>query len=350
MKYRLSICILLMTAVSGAAQVASHAPSAIGAAPAAPAATPAASPLSLSPMLQINDKPVVRVNGAVLTDRDLLREMYAIFPYAKQHNGFPKAQEASIRQGALEMIIFEELVYQEAERRKLIISTTKLNQAEVEFRKQFHSPDEYDQYMQAEMRGSRQVLRQQITRSLLIEEILKAEVDDKSAVTLADIRAYYDRNPKRFQTGESFNIQSISFLPPQKPTPEMIEKNRKRAEEALRQAKATTSYEGFGLLAEKISEDDFRVNMGDHKAVGADKLPPQIVKAAQTMQAGQVSGLIQIENAFTIFRLNAHNPARKQPFAEVKADLRTELGKSKYERLRSNLAKQLRAKAKIEIV
>ena len=39
-------------------------------------------------------KPVARVNGTVLTDRDLLREMYAIFPYAKQHNGFPKAQEA----------------------------------------------------------------------------------------------------------------------------------------------------------------------------------------------------------------------------------------------------------------
>ena len=90
--------------------------------------------------------------------------------------------------------------------------------------------------------------------------------------------------------------------------------------------------------------------MGDHKAVGRDKLPPQIVKAALAMQAGQVSGLIQIENAFTIFRLNAHNPATKQPFAEVKADLRTELQKSKYEKLRSNFAKQLRAKAKIEIV
>ena len=50
----------------------------------------------------------------MLTDKDLLREMYAIFPYAKQHNGFPKAQEAGIRQGALEMIIFEEMVYQEA--------------------------------------------------------------------------------------------------------------------------------------------------------------------------------------------------------------------------------------------
>ena len=58
-----------------------------------------------------------------------------------------------------------------------------------------------------------------------------------------------------------------------------MKESRKRAEDALRQAKATKSYQEFGLLAEKISEDDFRVNMGDHKAVGRDKLPPQVVKA-----------------------------------------------------------------------
>jgi PPIC-type PPIASE domain/SurA N-terminal domain len=340
MKYKLSVGVLLVMALAAAGQVASHAPTGMGTAPgAAQAATP-----------QISDKPVARVNGAVLTDRDLLREMFAIFPYAKQHNGFPKAQEASIREGALEMIIFEELVYQEAGRRKLAIPATRVNHAEWEFRKQFHSPDEYEQYMQVEMRGSRQLLRKQIERSLLIEEVLKGEVEDKSAVTPAEVRAYYDKNPARFQRIESFNIQSISILPPQKVTPEAMATSRKRAEDALAQAKTTKSYQDFGLLAEKLSEDDFRVNMGDHKAVGRDKLPPQIVNAALTMQAGQVSGLIPIENAFTIFRLNAHNPATKQPFAEVKADLRTELQKSKYERLRSSFAKQLRAKAKIEIV
>lgn len=331
----------MVTALAAAGQVASHAPSAIASAPAT---------AQVSPVQQISDKPVARVNGAVLTDRDLLREMYAIFPYAKQHNGFPKAQEASIRQGALEMIIFEELVYQEAHRRSLTISSARLNQAEEEFRKQFHSPEDYDQYMQVEMHGSGQVLRQQIRRALLIDEMLKAEVEHKSVVSLAEVRAYYDKNPSRFRQPESFSIQSISILPPQKPSPDLIEQNRKRVEAALRQAKVTRDYEEFGLLAEKISEDDFRVNMGDHKAVSRDKLPPQIVQAAEAMQAGQVSGAIQIQNAFTIFRLNAHSPERLQPFAEVKADLRTELGKSKYERLRSNLAKQLRARAKIEIV
>ena len=72
-------------------------------------------------------RPVARVNGAVLTDHDLLREMYAIFPYARQHNGaFPKAMEADIRRGALKMIEFEELVYQEAQRRHMSIAPERL--------------------------------------------------------------------------------------------------------------------------------------------------------------------------------------------------------------------------------
>src|ERR1700676_1217869 len=173
MKYELSVCLLLVTVLSAPAQVASHAPSGMGT---APAAAQVAAP-------QISDKPVAKVNGAMLTNRDLLREMFAIFPYAKQHNGFPKAQEASIRQGALEMIIFEELVYQEARRRKLPIPSARLNDSEACYRKQFQNADEYEQYIRVEMRGSRQFLRKQIERSLLIEEVLKAEVDSKSAVT-----------------------------------------------------------------------------------------------------------------------------------------------------------------------
>jgi peptidyl-prolyl cis-trans isomerase SurA len=340
MKYQLLISALLaMTLSAASAQVASHAPTAITNTTSA----------QTSP-LQVSDKPVARVNGAVLTDRDVLREMYTIFPYAQQHNGFPKAQEATIRQGALEMIIFEELVYQEAERRKLAIPAEKLNRAESEFRKQFNSPDQYQQYLQTEMRGSEKQLRQQMRRSLLIEQLLKTDVELRSAVTPAEIQAYYTKNAAKYSQPESFSIQSISIVPPLKATPDQEKEAKKKAEEALRQAKATKSYQEFGLLAEKLSEDDFRVNMGDHKVVGADKLPPQVVKTLQTMQSGQLTGLIQIETAFTIIRLNVHTPPRKKPLSEVRNDLKTELQKSKYEKLRSNLAQQLRTQAKIEMV
>jgi parvulin-like peptidyl-prolyl isomerase len=357
-----------VAAIAATAQVASHAPTngmaATGAAsgattPTTAAAKPADMPdfaglantvnPRVSPM-QVSDKPVAKVNGAVLTDRDLLREMFSIFPYARQHNGFPKAQEAAIRQGALEMIIFEELVYQEALKRKLTVPAATLNKAEADFRKQFHSPDEYQAYLNAEMKGSEQQVTQMIRRSLLIEQVLKTDVEDKDTVTLAEVRAYYEKNGAKYALAESYAFQSISVLPALKPTGEQAAAALKKAQELLKQAKATKSYQDFGLLAEKSSEDDFRVNMGDHKVVPKDKLPPQIVKAFSTMQAGQVSGLIQIESAYTIVRLNAHNPARKQPFEEVKGDIRTTLAKDKYERLRAGLAKTLRARAKVEIV
>ncbi len=339
MKYHFLTALLIGGMMAQAvAQVASHAPT-----------TAATSPAVQSTSLQPTGKPVAKVNGTVLTDKDLLREMYAIFPYAKQHNGFPKAQEAGIRQGALEMIIFEEMVYQEAQRRKMTIPAAKINQAETAFRQQFQSPDQFQQFMQMEMHGSRQQLRAQIERSMLIDQLLKQEVDNKSAVTPAQVRAYYDKNGARFQMPESYSFQSISVIPPLKPTAAQAAEAKKKATDELAQAQATKTTQEFGLLAEKISEDDYRVNMGDHKVVPADKLPPQIIAAFKTMKPGQVSGLIQIETAYTIVRLNAHTLAHKQSFEEVKGELRVELQKERYEQLRVSLAKELRAKSKIEV-
>lgn len=339
MKYLVVFALLLVAVASSNAQVSSHAPTG--------AAQQAQSPAS---NFQVSDKPVARVNGTVLTDRDLLREMLQIFPYARQHNGFPKAQEASIRQGALQMIIFEELVYQEALRRKLTVSPQQLKQAESDFKGQFHSADEYNSYLKVEMGGSELAVRDKIKRSMLIERVLKSDVEDKSIVTAAEARAYYDKNPARFQVGESFIFQSISVIPPQTAIAEQKKEGLKRAEEALKQAQATKSYQEFGLLAEKISEDDFRVNMGDHKSVQKDKLPPQVLKAFSTMEVGDVSGLIQIEQAYTIVRLDAHNPAKKLTFEEEKKTLQTELKKEKYEGLRSGLDEKLRTNAKVEIL
>lgn len=339
MRYLVVFALLLAMAVNASSQVSSHTPTAP-----AKTKTPATSPF------QVSDKPVAKVNGAILTDRDLLREMLQIFPYASQHNGFPKDQEAAIRQGALQMIIFEELVYQDALHRKLTVQPQQLQKSELEFKKQFRSAQEYQQYLNSEMGGSDKNLANKIKRSLLIEQVLKSDVENRSAVTLAETRAFYDKNPGRFQIPESYSFQSISVLPPLHPTPDQQKEAAKRANDFLKQAQATKTYQEFGLLAEKISEDDFRVNMGDHKAVEKDKLPPQVIKAFSTMKAGSVSGLIQIESAYTIVRLEAHTLAGKQSFESVKATLRTELQKTKYENLRVGLDKSLRAKAKVEVL
>ena len=339
MRYLVVFALLLVEVTSSTGQVPSHAPTG-----AAKQAAPAASPF------QVSDKPVARVDGTVLTDRELLREMLQIFPYARQHNGFPKAEEAAIRQGALQMIIFEELVYQEAQRRRLTVPAEQLKRAEIEFKKQFATAEEYQQFLEQEMGGSDTRVREKIRRSLLIEQVLKTEVENRSVISEAEVKAYYEENSAKFRMPETFAFQTISILPPQNPNTDQVKEGQKRANEVLKEAKATKSYQEFGLLAEKVSEDDFHVNMGDHKEVGKDKLPPQVVSALQAMKPGDVSGTIQIDQAYTIVRMNEHWPARTRSFAEVRKELAAELQKNKYEQLRIALDKQLRAKAKVEVL
>jgi parvulin-like peptidyl-prolyl isomerase len=292
-------------------------------------------------------KVVARVNGAEIYDRDLLREMFTIFPYAQQHNGFPKELEPEIRRGALQMIIFEELIYQEAKRRHADVPVAKLNAAEAAFRKQFPTQVAYEEFLKTEVNGSKAAMREKIRRSLLIEELLTKEVAIPARVTTEQARAQYLKNSAQYKHEEFLHIQSISIVPPDE-SKAVLEEARKRADEAYKAAKDAKTYREFGLLAEKVSDDDFHVNMGDHKPQPASALPPPLLQAAAKMKPGDVSSLIQLGAYYTIFRLEARTPAGTTPFTQVKAKLQSDMEKERTQQLRSALAQKLSRNAKIE--
>jgi parvulin-like peptidyl-prolyl isomerase len=338
MKSKFLLCALILPAVcSVSAQVASHGQTVMAKETSAPA------PRAIG-------KAVARVNGTVLTDEDLLREMYTIFPYAKQHNGFPMDMEAGIRDGALKMIVFEELAYQDAQRRNMQVPPDKLAKAETQFRQQFNVNAEYQQFLRAEFNGNEMALHEKIRRSLLIDQYLKVEVDNKSTVTLAQTKAYYDKNPQRFEYPEGFAFQSISIIPPDNAAAAQLKEAKKRADDAYKQAKATKTAEEFGLLAEKISEDDYRVMLGDHKWVDRSKLPPNVANALLAMKKDDVSSLLQVEQAYVVVRLNGHRPTGKAKFDDVKDGLRKELEKQKTNEVRAALDKKLHQNAKVEVL
>jgi parvulin-like peptidyl-prolyl isomerase len=258
--------------------------------------------------------------------------------------------EADIRNGAMKMMIFEELVYQEALRRKMTVPPAKLDRSEQAFRKTFATPDEFNEFVQSDFHGSLALVREKIKRSLLIEALLKTEVEDKAAVSPAELKDFYDKNPARFEHPELYTFQTISILPPDKATAEQLKEGRKRADDALRQAKVTKSAEEFGLLAEKISDDDYRVMMGQHKPAPVSTLAPQVLSALKNMKPGDVSGLIQLDQAYTVVRLNVHQTAGESKFEDVKAQISKELPLTKREKLRGDLDRKLRESAKIEVL
>jgi len=335
MKLRIA-AILMIATLAATAQVASHAPT-VQPANVAQTATP------LAP------RPVVRVNGTVLTDRDLQREMMNVFPYAKQHGGrFPQDSEPEIRKTALRNIEFEELAYQAAVKRGMTIPPAKLDKAMKDFRSQFETQAAYQQYLKVEQKGSSAQLRANIKRALLIDAYLRVEIDNKARYTDAQLKAFYDTNPNRFRKPDSVWLQTITIAFGDNPKPADKEKARKQAEDAWKQAKTTKDYEEFGMLAEKVSMDDWRVMMGDHKWLHRGRMPEAVEKVVFTMKAGEISGVIDTGDSFCIARVNGREDSHLVAFDEVKPHLKQDLQKQRADELRASLEKKLRANAKIE--
>ena len=88
--------------------------------------------------------------------------------------------------------------------------------------------------------------------------------------------------------------------------------------------------------------------MGQHKPIPREQLAPQLVEALLSMKLGDVSGVVQIDEIYTIVRLNAHALPGKVKFQDVKTQLQKELQQSKTNQLRSALDRKLKQNAKIE--
>ena len=337
MKARLSL-LLLVVALGAQAQVASHTPT--NKLASAPAGSSVAIPAP---------KPIVRVNGTLLTDHDLLREMLNVFPYAKQHGEkFPKEKEAEIRQTALKNIEFEELAYQAAVKKGMTIAPEKLAKAMKDFRKQFDTETDYKNFLRLEQNGSEQELRTNVRRAILTDDYLAAQITNKAKLSDAQVREVYEKNPDHFRKPDSVWLQTITIAYGQTPTPKEKQEARKKAEDALKQAKATKDFESFGVLAEKVSMDDWHVMMGDHKWLHRGRMPEAVEKVAFEMQAGQVSDVIDTGDSFCIARVNGREDAHLVKFEEVKAQLKKDLEEQKTKELQAGLDKKLRANAKIE--
>jgi parvulin-like peptidyl-prolyl isomerase len=217
-----------------------------------------------------------------------------------------------------------------------------------DFRSQFESDAQYRQYLKAEQKGSAEELRIKIRRAILIDRVLKLEVENRAKFTDVQLRAFYDKNPERFRKPDSVSIQTITIAYGDTPTPADKQKARQQAEDALKQVKATKDYEGFGRIAEKVSMDDWRVMMGDHKWLHRGRMPEAVEKVVFAMKAGEVSGIIDSGDSFCIARVNGREESHLVGFNEVKSRLKQDLEKQKKDELRAAFDQRLRKTAKIE--
>ena len=293
---------------------------------------------------------IMRVNGVPFEERELRANMRKLFPfYAIHGNRIPDGATAEIRTKALNQIAFEELLYETAKRRNYTVAEERVRAVQAEVIRQFPSRKDYRSWTTAKY-GSEAEHIFAIRRELLMTKLWKIEVEQKSAVTDAIARDYYARNKALFVRPDSIAVQTITISLIPNATPDEVTKTKALAQEVFKLAKAAKTYKEFGALAEKYSDDDWRVMMGDHRWVHRGALSKDLEAVAFQLQKGETSNLIENRDQFIILRVNDKEARHQMSYAEVNGTLLKDLRKRRKQQRIDDLDKQLRAAAKIEVL
>jgi peptidyl-prolyl cis-trans isomerase C len=346
MKKWLSILVLALCAAPLIAQelgmAVSHAPTLNG--PPETASTVGNTPLDLSKII------AAKVNGVDITERDVQEQMVRLFPFYSIHGGkVPEQYKGEIRKKAVNQVVMDELIYEEAKKRNITVPETTMKSVIDQAKQRLKSQRAYERFAK-ERYGSVAEFERRIRRATLIAKFEDVEIAQKSKVSDAKLRDYYEQNKRIFKRPESVWLQTISIMIPADPSAEQKKMARKRIEELLPQAKAAKSFNEFGLLAERASEDDYRVDMGDHKWMHLVAMPEEIRKLVVTMKPGEVSDIVEVQGSLAIFRVNDRRPEKQMEFSEVRDQMRKDLEEATQKDLAARLEKELKAKANIEIL
>jgi len=293
---------------------------------------------------------IARVNGVALTQSQLEEEMQRLFPYYTIHGGrVPPSAEVELRQQAVHDMVLHELVYQEARRRKLEVSPAAWQTRLQKIRQGFSSRQAYEEAA-TKKHGSVAVFERRLRRAMLVEQLWNSEVTRSSAVSTEAARAYYQSHQIQYLRPESVWLQTITIKFPGSAPGEAKQQARKIAEQILIKAKAAKNYDEFGLLAQQLSQDDWRVMMGDHRWVHRGTVTSDIEQAVFSLKEGETSGLVESSTGYMILRANGHQQQRQLPFTEVAASIRKRLGMEKRDKRSKEFEQLLHKNAKVEML
>ena len=238
------------------------------------------------------------VNGEAITEASFEEEAKSLPPYVR-----PILETPSGRMQFLESLITRDLLMQEALRRGI---------------------DRRD-----DVRGR----LNQARRSIVLETLLREVSEKAPGLSDESLRKFYDTNQANFQVGERVRVSHILF------------KERARAEESAREAKAGTPFGELMKVAAK--EGGITADLGVIERGKFDKTFEDVAFAAPS---GSVSGPVKTTYGFHVIQVGEKKPAGLQPFEEVKgqiaSDLREQAQRDAFETLLSQMKKQ----AKIQLM
>jgi parvulin-like peptidyl-prolyl isomerase len=288
------------------------------------------------------DEVFARVNGKALTQDEIDSAVYMTAKQRFYHGRVDDKRAEALRREVIGQLIDRLLLLEEAERRHLKVSAGELEKRYSELRGRYRldsMPQDHRQQLEGEVR--RQAGEQ--LRLELLEAQVKS-VDDPEAQVL---EAFYRENLDKFTTPPRLRL-SLILLKVVPSAPGEAWREAEREAEQLR--RKLDSGADFAALARLHSGDASAESGGDLGFIHEGMLSRDAQAAVDPLKVGQVSAPVVLLQGVALFRVEERQAAKVNPFEQVRERAlglwrREEAGKAW-----DALLRDLRARAKIEII
>lgn len=289
-----------------------------------------------------------RVNGVEITRErlDLFFEAYAAERgRAAASFRHPEAYKRWMRE-ALDVLIEEELLWQESQRRGIAVSAKEVDAAVAEQRARLKTADAFARQMRKSGQTEK-TLPELLRRRIAIERFLGREIADKQKATAAEIHDFYAGNPERFVVPEEVRARHIlAKVEPAAPE-ERKAAARQRIEAALARVRAG---EDFAELARRLSEDESAPAGGDLGFVARSRMESSFGQAASALRAGEISQVVETVFGYHVIQVLERRGGEPIPEERVAEAIRQEIVAGKAQRVLRALLDALRRAGRVEIL
>lgn len=290
-------------------------------------------------------KPVAKVNGIAITQRELNEATATLLPQASYHRNVTPEKIKELQKQALDNLIREELFYRAGLKKGYKVAKSDINRRLKEITKKYPSPGAFKDALKKNSLTEADI-RKKIEHIMLADVFLKEEVYKKAELKEKELLDYYRKNQEKFVKPESVHLSHILIKVQPEAQKEDKEKLKKKAEDIYQKLKKG---EDFAKLAWDNSDDPSRVKGGDLGVVHRGRLEAEVEGPAFALKKGEMSGIVTSIYGYHILKAMDKMPPQQLKFEEAKDKLKKELEEKEAEKRLANLVKNLKENAKIEI-
>lgn len=254
---------------------------------------------------------VATVNGEEITKDQLYEDMVP-----------------SMKQSALDQLISDKLVEQEAAKQNIEITEGDIDKEIVIYEKSFGSIEKLEEALKSSSMTMEE-LRENIHMQLLLAKLLGSQI----SVTDEQVKQIFDNNKASFDTPEQVRTSIITVA------------TEEEANDVIKQLKEGKD---FAELAKSTSLDEYtKANGGDTDFFAKGEQEEAIEEAAFKLAKDEVSGAVKTSGGYTVIKLTDRKEAHTATFEEEKEYIRRSLESQQVSQLSGTYVEGLRSQATI---